>query len=81
MRMRVGELVKALDERATFHDFRMVEGPTHTNLIFDVVLPYNAKVTDAEARQRIAHMVRALEGNYFAIVEIDREYAPLTQEG
>ena len=81
MRMRVGELVKALDERATFHDFRMVEGPTHTNLIFDVVLPYNAKVTDAEAKQRIAHMVRALEGNYFAIVEIDREYAPLTQEG
>lgn len=80
MRMRVGELVKALDERATFHDFRMVEGPTHTNLIFDIVLPYNAKVTDAEAKQRIAHMVRALDGNYFAVVEIDREYAALPHE-
>ena len=80
MRMRVGELVKAIDEQATFHDFRMVEGPTHTNLIFDIVLPYNAKVTDAEAKQRIAHMVHALEGNYFAIVGIDREYAPLATE-
>lgn len=72
MRMRVGELVKALDERATFHDFRMVEGPTHTNLIFDVAIPYGVSITDEQIRQRMTHMVRALEGNYFAVIEVDR---------
>ena len=73
MRGRISELVKALDERASFHDFRMVEGPTHTNLIFDVVLPFDVKISDEQAKQRIQHMVRALQGNYYAVVEIDRE--------
>lgn len=39
MKEKVTEILRSKDERITIHDFRMVEGPTHTNLIFDVVLP------------------------------------------
>lgn len=35
--------LKAIDERLTLHDFRIVEGPSHTNLIFDVLLPADIK--------------------------------------
>lgn len=73
-RERVAEAVKALDERVSIHDFRMVSGPTHTNLIFDVAVPYDVNLSENEIRQRIAHLVRALDERYFAVVEIDRVY-------
>lgn len=72
-RRRVMEVVKGLDERATIHDFRMVSGPTHTNLIFDVCVPYDVKASESQIKQRIAHMVHALDSRYFAIVTVDRE--------
>ncbi|MGN1094926.1 MAG: cation diffusion facilitator family transporter, partial [Eubacteriales bacterium] len=39
IRKKISELVKCIDRRMTIHDFRMVSGPTHTNVIFDVVVP------------------------------------------
>ncbi len=74
-RERVAEVVKGLDERATIHDFRMVTGPTHTNVIFDVVVPFDVKLTEREIKQRIMHMVRALDGSFYAVVEVDRSIA------
>ncbi len=69
---RVAEVVKGLDERATIHDFRMVMGPTHTNVIFDVVVPYDVPLSENQIKQRVAHMVHALDANYFATVDVDR---------
>ncbi len=73
-RARVMEVVQGLDERVTIHDFRMVVGPTHTNVIFDVVVPYDVPLTEAQIKQRIAHMVHALDANYYAAVEVDRAH-------
>ena len=75
LRMAVSALVQAIDPQLTIHDFRMVPGPTHTNLIFDVVLPYDAPISPEELRHRIATAVRAMsEGNYFAVVKVERSY-------
>lgn len=71
-RQRVAEVVKGLDERVTIHDFRMVTGPTHTNLIFDVTVPFDVKVGEKEIKTRIAHMIRALDNKFFAVVTVDR---------
>lgn len=71
-RGRVSEVVKGLDERATIHDFRMVSGPTHTNLIFDVSVPYDVKASDSEIKRRVAHMIRALDERFCAVVTVDR---------
>lgn len=69
---KVRELVKTIDTRLTIHDFRMVSGPTHTNAIFDVVVPFDLKMTDDEVKARIGELVGTL-GNYFAVVEVDKD--------
>ncbi|MFR9110316.1 MAG: cation diffusion facilitator family transporter [Acutalibacteraceae bacterium] len=44
LRLQLSEIARSIDPRFTIHDFRMVEGPTHTNLIFDLVIPHNCKM-------------------------------------
>lgn len=76
LRMAVSALVQTIDPRLTIHDFRMVAGPTHTNLIFDAVVPFDVDMDREELRHRIATAVRGLEGgNYFAVVKVEGKYA------
>lgn len=56
------------------HDLRMVSGPTHTNLIFDVLLPVDCPVSDGEVARIAREFVESLPGNYFAVVQIDHAY-------
>lgn len=73
---RLKELVKGylaeIDERISMHDFRIVTGPTHTNLIFDVVAPYGFPMTDDELITAIGERVRRDNPNYFAVIEVDQ---------
>ncbi len=69
---KVRQLVKTIDGRLTIHDFRMVSGPTHTNVIFDVVVPFDLKMTDDEVKARIGMLVGTL-GNYFSVVDVDKD--------
>ncbi len=71
-RERIAALLCSLDERLTLHDFRMVKGNTHSNVIFDVVVPFELKRTDAELKQQIDEMVKALDERLCAVVTIDR---------
>ena len=73
-RQRVAALVRCIDDEITIHDFRMVAGPTHTNVIFDAVVPFKFRLTDAEVREKIEAAVRALDGNYYAVVNVERPY-------
>ena len=74
LRMAVAEQVKTIDPRLTIHDFRIVPGPTHTNLIFDTVVPYDVKLPHDQVQKRIGELVRQMDGNYFAVVQIDNSY-------
>jgi len=67
-------IVKSVDESLKIHDFRMVVGPTHTNLIFDVLMPYEVKLTEEEVKEQITGKVLELPGNHFAVIEIDRPF-------
>lgn len=73
-RERVATIVKLIDPSITIHDFRMVTGPTHTNVIFDAVVPHACPLSDRELSARIADGVRALDGNYFAVVNIEKSF-------
>jgi cation diffusion facilitator family transporter len=68
------EAIKAIDERITIHDFRLVSGTTHTNLIFDAVIPYDIKLSDNELKDIISSKIIALDGKYRAVIEIDRPF-------
>ncbi len=73
MRKAVAELAKEIDSRITIHDFRMTDGHTHTNLIFDVVVPFDIKFSDNEISEMIEEKINKLEGKYFICIEIDKE--------
>ena len=73
-RERVAALVHCIDDGINIHDFRMVAGPSHTNVIFDAVVPYGFRLTDAEVAEKIKTAVRTLDGNYFAVVKVERSY-------
>lgn len=66
---------EAISPDVSIHDFRMVPGPTHTNVIFDAVVPYEFPQSDEQVREEISRLVRALEGDYFAVVTIDHPVA------
>ena len=74
MREQVLTLVKTLDERMTIHDFRMVEGPSHTNLIFDVVAPFDFRLNDEELVKEILTIVQNHFGKtYFSVLKVDKK--------
>ncbi len=73
-REKVAALVQCIDEQMSIHDFRMVTGPTHTNVIFDVTVPYQFRLSDEEVEKKVKQAVRALDGNYYAVVHIEKSY-------
>ncbi len=74
LRTVVAEKVRSIDPRLTIHDFRIVPGASHTNLIFDTVVPYDVKLTPAQVQKRIGELVKELGEQYFAVVQIDNSY-------
>ncbi len=74
MRVRVAKAIKELCPSASIHDFRVVEGVTHTNVLFDAVLPYDSKVSEAEIKNAAAEAVDDGKTDFRFIVNIDRAY-------
>jgi cation diffusion facilitator family transporter len=74
VRKQVADQLKSVEETLTIHDFRMVTGPTHTNLIFDIVVPYNIKFTDEEIVKQVQEQVQQLDSSYIAVINIDKAY-------
>ena len=74
LRAKVSELVKTIDERITIHDFRIVPGNTHTNLIFDAVVPFDIGISAQEVSERISRLVSEMDSNYFAVVLVEHSY-------
>lgn len=73
-REKVAELVRALDPTITIHDFRMVVGQTHTNLIFDMVIPFGFRLSDAQIADEMDRLVKIISPDYNAIINIDKSY-------
>lgn len=75
LKKRVAHIVKIMDENMAIHDFRVVRGEKQTNLIFDVVVPYQVKKTDVQLKEQLQSAVHELIGPEYAIViQVDRAY-------
>ena len=74
MRAAVAETLKELDDVISIHDFRMVPGPTHTNLIFDAVVPADYKKSDEELAASIRQQIHQTWPDRYAVVSIDHSY-------
>ena len=74
MHRKVAALVKKIDACITIHDFRMVEGPSHTNLIFDVVVPHQFRLSDDEVAKEVCARVKTLDPRFECVLTIDKGY-------
>jgi hypothetical protein len=72
LRTLAQSIVAEIDERLTIHDFRIVPGQTHTNLIFDVAAPFTLAMSDDELRDAIDTAVRAQDEHLFTVITVDR---------
>ena len=70
---KVGIILKNIDKRIDFHDFRIVHGTTHTNVIFDVVLPFDSKLTLEEIKSELENKYKDEEKKYYFVINVDRE--------
>ena len=71
----INQLAQCLGNDISIHDFRMVEGHTHTNLVFDVVVPYDIKMTDNQVQQAVKNCIKAMDdGHYRAVVTVDHQF-------
>ena len=71
MRTFVQETIRAIDPELTLHDFRMVRGAQHTNLIFDLVIPYSLVGKQAELKHRIDARVQQENRKYYTVITFD----------
>ena len=70
----VKEVVTGINEKMTIHDFRVVTGPTHNNLIFDVLAPFSCDLEDEEVKTIISSEVKKRDKKCNCVITIDRDY-------
>lgn len=75
LRETVTGLIRGIDPVISMHDFRVVMGQTHTNLIFDLLVPFQFPIRDEALMQLVQERVRERLGeNYFVVTKVDKAY-------
>jgi len=74
LRRQVAEIAKGIDPALTIHDFRVTAGPIHTNLLFDVVVPYSFALSDSQVRAALCEGIKGLSDRYVPIIQVDHSY-------
>lgn len=73
LKLETLSLIREIDDRLNIHDFRFVEGRTHSNLIFDISAPFELKMSDTELKRAVSDKLSKKDPNYFAVITIDRQ--------
>lgn len=67
-------VLKTLDDIENIHDFRVVKGPTHTNIVFDVIIKQESKLSDSGLKLIIEEAIHNINESYCAVITIDHDY-------
>lgn len=67
--------IQKVNSKVTLHDFRVVDGPTQTNVIFDAVVPNDGSITDKELKVQLERIVGELPGNCVGVITIDSQFS------
>lgn len=70
-KLLVSDILKDIDPALSLHDFRIVKGPTHTNLIFDIVVPFQFSHSVETLKQTVEQRVQQSHPEYYCVIEID----------
>lgn len=74
LRQKLGWIVKQIDPELSIHDLRVVDGPTHSNLIFDLVVPYKYKIPPATLSEMVTREVKKLSPTYNTVITVENSY-------
>ena len=74
LRQQAARLARNIDPLLSIHDFRVTAGPIHTNILFDVVVPYGFRLTDAQVRTALTQGLKGLSDRYFPVIQVDHSY-------
>lgn len=74
LRCMTEKIIKEIDDRLTMHDFRVVKGETHTNLIFDVVVPIEYEIKSSELVKIIEKEIKKKSIKYCPVITVDKNY-------
>lgn len=80
MRHEITEIVHRIDERLSIHDLRMVPGPSHTNVIFDCVVPHKFSMSEEELKAEISRFVSLNHPDHFCVITVENSYAPMPKK-
>lgn len=80
MRTFIKHKIKEIDPELSFHDFRMVPGETHTNIIFDVVMPVKSRLSEHEILFKVTSALQEKDHKYFAVITFDHAYTKLNND-
>lgn len=72
--------VKSINPELSIHDLRIVPGTTHTNLVFDCVVPHSTDLAPGELKRRISEKVNQKYPDYYCVITIDSTFAPITSD-
>ncbi len=67
-------IVQSISAEMSIHDFRVVDGPTHTNLIFDLIAPHQFHMSNEEIRQTIEDKLSKIDERYFVVITIEHAF-------
>lgn len=68
----VNKIINSIDPALHIHDFRIVSGESHTNLIFDLVVPFECKYSHQQLKQRIDDLLSKENINYYTVIVFDK---------
>ena len=74
LREQVAQLAQEIDPVLSIHDLRITAGPHHTNVLFDVMVPYGFSLSDSQVVARLSEGVRGLSSKYFPVIQVDHSY-------
>lgn len=74
LKNKTKEMLNKYNDKLRFHDFRIVSGPTHTNVLFDIVVPFEEKIKEDELLLYIKEQYKLIDEKYNLVINIDLDY-------
>lgn len=74
LKEKVQAILREIDARLSLHDFRIVSGETHTNLIFDLVVPKKFALSDQALKEEIDSRLKKVQPTCFTVIVFDRSF-------
>ena len=74
LRSKVAALAAEISPELSIHDFRITPGPLHTNLIFDLVIPYSFPLSADQVRSELAARIKGMSHRYFPVIQVEHSF-------